>query len=201
MVMKVMSAFQSLPKGCRIRLLPLRNIVGTGTSFTTPLRRPQGRRDIQRKAVHKMSKSSISASQPVASTGWTGWVTFAGVILIINGVFSGLQGLVALTGPDTYYLSTPGALFLFDAKGWGWWNVALGVLLILTAVGLFSGAAWARIVTVVVAGLSAVVQLMLIPAQPWWSLIVIAIDVLIIFAVIAHGEELRTGETTSKVNS
>ena len=61
---------------------------------------------------------------PVASTGWTGWVSFAGVILIINGVFSGLQGLVALTGPDTYYMATQGTLFLFDAKGWGWWNLA-----------------------------------------------------------------------------
>jgi hypothetical protein len=147
-----------------------------------------------------MSKVS-AVHRPVASTGWTGWVSFAGVILIINGVFSGLQGLVALTGPDTYYLSTPGALFIFDAKGWGWWNIALGVLLILTAVGLFSGAAWARIVAVVVAGLSAVVQLMLIPAQPWWSLIVIAVDVLIIFAVIAHGEELRAGETPPSVDS
>jgi hypothetical protein len=138
---------------------------------------------------------------PGASTGWTGWVSFAGIILIINGVFIGLQGLVALTGPDTYYLSTPRALFIFDAQGWGWWNLALGALLILTAVGLFSGAAWARIVAVVVAGLSAVVQLMLIPAQPWWSLIVIAVDVLIIFAVIAHGEELRTGEAQSNVES
>ena len=140
-----------------------------------------------------MSKSSI-ARHPGASTGWTGWVTFAGVILIINGVFSGLQGLVALTGPDTYYLSTPGALFIFDAKGWGWWNVALGVFLILTAVALFSGATWARIAAVVVAGVSAVVQLMLIPAQPWWSITVIAIDVLIIYAITAHGDELRSGE-------
>ncbi|MDR7081563.1 hypothetical protein J2X01_000840 [Arthrobacter ginsengisoli] len=138
---------------------------------------------------------------PVASTGWTGWITFAGVILIINGVFSGLQGLVALTGPETYYLATPGTLFIFDAKGWGWWNVALGVLLILTAVALFSGATWARVVAVVVAGVSAVVQLMLIPAQPWWSVIVIAIDVLIIYAVIAHGSELRTGETRPNVDS
>jgi hypothetical protein len=142
-----------------------------------------------------------TANHPVASTGWTGWVRFAGVILIVNGVFSGLQGLVALTGPDSYYLSTPGALFIFDAKGWGWWNVALGVLLILTAVALFSGATWARIVAVIVAGVSAVVQLMLIPAQPWWSLIVIAIDVLIIYAIIAHGDELKTGETPSNVNS
>ena len=140
-----------------------------------------------------MSKLSTTAGPPVASTGWTGWVTFAAVILIIDGVFSGLQGLVALTGPDTSILSTPGALFIFDAEGWGWWNVALGVLLILTAVGLFSGAAWARVVAVVVAGLSAVVQMMLVPAQPWWSLIVIAIDVLVIYAIIAHGEELRTG--------
>ena len=142
-----------------------------------------------------------TAHHSVASTGWIGFVRFAGVILIINGVFSGLQGLVALTGPDTYYLSTQGALFLFDTKGWGWWNVALGVLLILTAGALFSGATWARIVAVVVAGVSAVVQLMLIPAQPWWSLSVIAIDVLIIYAIIAHGDELRTGETPSNVDS
>src|SRR6476661_5784359 len=114
-----------------------------------------------------------TAHHPVASTGWTGWVRFAGVILIINGVFSGLQGLVALTGPDTYYLSTPGSLFLFDAKGWGWWSLAVGVFLILTGGALFSGAMWARVVGVVVAGLSAVGQLMLIPVQPWWAFIVI----------------------------
>jgi hypothetical protein len=115
--------------------------------------------------------------------------------LIINGVFSGLQGLVAITGPDTYYLATPGSLFIFDAKGWGWWNLALGVLLILTAVALFSGATWARVVGVVIAGISAVVQLMLIPAQPWWSVIVIAMDVLIIYAIIAHGEELKAEQS------
>ena len=79
-----------------------------------------------------------------------------------------------------------------DGAGAVRWNVALGALLILTAVALFSGETWARIIAVVVAGVSAVVQLMLIPAQPWWSLIVIAIDVLIIYAIIAHGDELRT---------
>ena len=135
-----------------------------------------------------------TAHHPVASTGWTGWVRFAGVILIINGVFSGLLGLVALSGPDTYYLATPGALSIFDARGWGWWNFALGVFLILTSLALISGASWARVAAVVVAGVSAVVQVMLIPAQTWWSFIVIAIDVLIIYAVIAHGDGLRTGK-------
>jgi len=98
---------------------------------------------------------------------------------------------VALTGPDTYYMSTPGTLFLFDAKGWGWWNVVIGVMLIMTGVGLFSGLTWARVAGVIVAGVSAVVQLMLIPQQPWWSFIVIAMNVLIIYAIIAHGEELK----------
>jgi hypothetical protein len=142
-----------------------------------------------------------TAHHRVAPTGWTVWIVFAGVILIINGVFSGLQGLIALIGPDTYYLLTPGSLFLFDAQGWDWWNLVIGVLLILTAVALFSGATWARAVGVVLAGLSAVVQLMLIPAQPWWSVIVIAIDVLIIYAVIAHGSELRTAETPPNLRS
>ena len=142
-----------------------------------------------------------TAHHPAASTRWTGWVRFTGVLLIINGVSSGLLGLVALTAPDTYYLATPGALFLFDEKGWGWWNVVIGMLLILTSLALISGATWTRVVAAVSALVSAVVQLILLPVQTWWSLIVIAIDVLIIYAVIAHGEELRTGETPPKAHS
>lgn len=125
------------------------------------------------------------------TTGWTGWVVFAGVILMISGIFSAIQGLVAVIGPDSYYVVTEGSLWLFDVAGWGWWNLIIGVLLVLTAVALFAGQTWARIVAVVLAVLSAVGQLLLIPAQPWWSLIVIAIDVLIIYALIVHGRELR----------
>ncbi|WP_179129182.1 DUF7144 family membrane protein [Arthrobacter sp. 49Tsu3.1M3] len=78
----------------------------------------------------------------------------------------------------------------------------LGVeVLVLTAVAFFSVATWARAVGVVLAGLSAVVQLILIPAQPWWSAIVIAIDELIVYAIVAHGSELRTAETPPNVRS
>jgi hypothetical protein len=141
-----------------------------------------------------------TVNQPAASTGWTGWVRFAGVILLVNGIFSGLQGLVALIGPDTYYAVARGTLFLFDAEGWGWWNLVIGVFLVITALALFSGATWARVVAVVLAVLSAVVQLLLVPAQPWWSFIVIAIDVLIIYALIAHGDELRTEQEPPRAN-
>ena len=141
-----------------------------------------------------------TVNQPVASTGWAGSAKFAGIIILVNGIFSGIQGLVALTGSDTYYLVARGSLFLFDVTAWGWWNLFIGVFLIFTALAILTGATWARVVGVVLAILSAVVQLLLVPVQPWWSLIVIAIDVLIIYALIAHGDELRTEKSPQKAN-
>jgi uncharacterized membrane protein len=94
-------------------------------------------------------------------------------------------------GPDTYFASVNGDLFLFNVEGWGWWNLTIGILQILTGAALFRGALWSRIVAVILATVSAFIQLLLIPVQPVWSLIVIAVDVLVIYAVTAHGEELR----------
>jgi hypothetical protein len=127
----------------------------------------------------------------VTKTGWTGWVIFAGVILLISGIFSIVQGIVAVVGPNSYYVVTEGSLFLFDVAGWGWWNIIIGVLLALTAVALMAGQTWARIVAVILVIISAIGQLLLIPAQPWWSIIVIAIEILVIYALIVHGRELR----------
>ncbi|HEX5857867.1 MAG TPA: hypothetical protein VFY91_07155 [Microbacterium sp.] len=125
------------------------------------------------------------------TTKWVGWVVFAGVILLVSGLFSVIQGIVALVGPDAYFAVTDGSLFLFDAQGWGWWNIIVGVLLLLTGAALFAGQTWARVVAVILVVLSAVGQLLLIPAQPWWSLIIIAVDVLVIYALTVHGAELR----------
>ena len=124
-------------------------------------------------------------------TGWTGWVIFAGVILLISGIFSIVQGIVAVVGPNSYYVVTEGSLFLFDVAGWGWWNIIIGVLLALTAVALMAGQTWARVVAVILVIISAIGQLLLIPAQPWWSIIVIAIEILVSYALIVHGRELR----------
>ena len=124
-------------------------------------------------------------------TGWTGWIVFAAVILLISGVFTAVQGLVALIGPSAYYVLGEGSLWLLDVTGWGWWNLIIGVLLVLVALALVAGQTWARIVALVLVIISAFSQLLLIPAQPWWSLITIAIDVLIIYALTVHGREMR----------
>jgi hypothetical protein len=128
----------------------------------------------------------------VERTGWVGWIRFAAVMLIVNGVFSVIQGIVALVAPDPYYVVARGSLFLFDVSGWGWWTLITGILLILVGGALFTGATWARAVGVVLVILSAVGQLLLVPAQPWWASINIGIDILIIYAITAHGRELRS---------
>lgn len=142
---------------------------------------------LQRKAVGIMS--TVKSTERATSTAW---VQFPAVVILISGIFSGTQGIVALIGPNVYYTVVNGSLFLFDVTGWGWWNLILGILLILTSIALFSGARWARIVAIVLAIISSVVQLLLVPVQPWWSFIVIAIDMLIIYALVAHKDEFRT---------
>src|SRR4051794_38371101 len=117
------------------------------------------------------------------TSGWVGWVGFAAIILILNGAFSIVQGIVALWGSNAYYVINNGTLFLFDITGWGWWNIIVGVVGVLTGLALFRGLTWARVLAIIVASLSALGQLFLVPAQPWWSVIVIAIDILVIYAV------------------
>ncbi|GAA1512245.1 putative membrane protein [Agromyces terreus] len=130
-------------------------------------------------------------SETKTMSGWVGWVAFAAAILILNGVFSLLQGIVALWGSNFYYVVADGTLFLFDLTGWGWWNVIIGAVLLLAGLALLTGATWARVIAVIAAALSAIGQLLLLPAQPWWAIIVITIDVLVIFAILVHGRDLK----------
>jgi hypothetical protein len=138
-----------------------------------------------------MSDTRSAASESYSVSAWTGWVAFAATILFISGLFSIVQGLVAIIGPNTYFAEVQGELFLFDVAGWGWYTLIMGVFVLLTGMALFSGATWARVLAVIVVILQMVGQLLLIPVQPWWSLIIIAVDILIIYAVIAHGGDLR----------
>jgi hypothetical protein len=126
-------------------------------------------------------------------TGWVGWGWFAVILLLIAGVFSALHGLTALLAPSSaYFLRTEGGLVVFDVQGWGWWHLITGIALILVAGALFAGATWARVVAVVFVAFNGIGQLFTIPTQPWWSLIVLTIDILVIYALTVHGRELKT---------
>lgn len=124
-------------------------------------------------------------------TGWAAYIVFAAVLLAVVGVFSVVQGLTALLD-DEFYLVRPGALALsVGYPAWGWTHLALGVVAIVTGWGLQRGNPAARVVAVVFAVVNAVVNLVFLPAYPWWCGLLIAFDVLVVYAVTVHGQAVR----------
>ena len=119
-----------------------------------------------------------------------GLILFAAVMMILIGIFQGVAGLVALVN-DNFYLATREYLFQFDITTWGWIHLILGIVVALAGVGLLAGRTWARVVGITLAVLSAIANFMFIPHHPFWALLVIALDVFVIWALAAHGRELR----------
>jgi hypothetical protein len=124
-------------------------------------------------------------------TGWVGWIVFAGFMLIMVGSFHIIEGLVALFRDEVFLVGPRGLVVNVDYTAWGWVHVIGGLLAILTGVGLLAGQMWARVLAVIVAFASAVINMAFLPAYPIWSAIVIAIDVVVIWAVTVHGSEIR----------
>jgi hypothetical protein len=131
-----------------------------------------------------------AVSRPDRRSAWVGWVFFAGVMLLLVGMFQIIDGLVALFD-DGYYVVRPDGLVVnVDYTAWGWLHLLIGIVALAAGFGLMSGRLWARTVAIAVAAVSAVVNFAFIGAYPLWATILIAIDVLVIYAVAAHGREL-----------
>jgi len=126
-----------------------------------------------------------------APSAWAGWVVFGGVMLIMLGAFQVVEGLVALFDDGFYAVRPNGLVVNVDYNTWGWIHTIIGVVGILAGIGLLAGNLAARIVGVIIAGLSALVNLAFISAYPVWSTIVIALDVIVIYAILVHGRELK----------
>jgi hypothetical protein len=128
---------------------------------------------------------------PPARTGWTNWIVFASVMMMIGGALAIFQGLVAAINDEWVVWRNAEALYL-DLSAWGWAHMAIGAVVLLCGVSILSGNILARAVGVFVASLSLVTNFMFMPAYPVWATIVIAVDVLVIWALIVHGREMRT---------
>jgi hypothetical protein len=120
-------------------------------------------------------------------SGWAlGGIAFAATVLTIIGVFSIISGLVAIFDDD-FYVVTQNYTFDLDASAWGWVHLLLGILLVVTGFGLFNRSAWAGVTAIFLASLSAVVNFFFIPYYPFWSLLVIALDIWVIWALTRPG--------------
>lgn len=124
-------------------------------------------------------------------SAWAGWAAFGGVMLVLLGLFHLVQGFVAVFDRGYYLVSTSGLVINFDYTIWGWVHVGLGVVAVLAGIGVLVGNAVAGTVAVIIAGISAVVNLGFIAAYPVWSIVVIALDVIVIYAILTHGRDLR----------
>lgn len=118
-----------------------------------------------------------------------GLTLFAAVMMIMVGAFQALQGIVALFN-DTLFVAGEQWLFEFDITTWGWIHLVVGAGVAVAGIFVLQGAVWARTVGVAVAVVSAVLNFMWLPYYPFWSLLIIALDVFVIWALIAHGREV-----------
>ena len=119
-----------------------------------------------------------------------GFILFAAIMMIMAGVFQAISGLVAIF-ENEFYVATRNYLFQFDATTWGWIHLLVGLIVAFAGWGLLSGRTWARAVAITVALLSAITNFLFVPYYPFWSLLLITLDVLVIWALAAHGGDLR----------
>jgi hypothetical protein len=127
--------------------------------------------------------------QVPASRAGAGWVVFAAIMMIVLGIFGAIEGLAAIVKSGFYHVP-PHYYVTVDARGWGWIHLIIGIVVVLAGFALFSGATWARVVGIIMASISAIANFLFIPFYPIWSLVIIAIDVIIIWALVAHGRAL-----------
>ena len=126
-----------------------------------------------------------------ATSGWAvGFIMFAAIMMIMVGVFQALQGIIAIF-ENEFYVATRNYLFEFDATSWGWVHLLLGLVLAFAGYGLLSGKTWARVVALTLAVLSAIANFLFIPYYPFWALLLITLDIFVIWAIAAHGGDMR----------
>jgi hypothetical protein len=120
-------------------------------------------------------------------SGWAlGAIAFAATMMTLIGVFQALAGLVAIFN-DEFYVVARNYTFDLDVSAWGWIHLVLGIAIFATGLGLFARATWAGIVGIMLCMLSAIANFFFIPYYPIWSLVVIALDIWVIWALTRPG--------------
>ena len=120
-----------------------------------------------------------------------GVISFAAVMMMLTGTLQALTGLDAIFENESH-VTPPNYLYAVDVTAWGWIHLIAGVLVAVAGFAVLSGATWARVVGITLAVLSATANFLFIPYYPLWSLVVIALNVFVIWALTAHGRDVAT---------
>ena len=114
-----------------------------------------------------------------------GIAVFAGVIMIVAGAFQAVEGLAGIVH-DQWLVALPNYIYAFDLTLWGWLHLLVGLALLAIGIFLLRGATWARVAGIIVAVISAILNFVWLPYTPWWALLLIGIDVLVIWALATY---------------
>ena len=130
------------------------------------------------------------ATQQVAQSSHSsgaahGFVVFAGVIMIMSGAFQAIAGLVGLFANE-FYVATRNYVLQFDVTTWGVIHLLVGLLVLFAGFAVIAGQTWARVVGIILVGLSALANFAFLPYYPFWSLLIIALDVVVIWALAVY---------------
>jgi hypothetical protein len=137
-----------------------------------------------------MTTMPETRSEPVS--GWAvGFTAFAGAMMLLIGIFQAFAGLAAILN-DGFLVRRPNYTFDISITGWGWIHLIIGLIVAAAGFGVFSGATWARAVGITVALLSAIANFFFIPIYPVWAVLIIAIDIIVIWALSVYTEEAAT---------
>ena len=135
-----------------------------------------------------MSSRAMSSAhgREVVSGLSMGSALFAGVLLIMVGIFHFIAGLAAVIDDDFFVVGNQYA-FEVDTTSWGWIHMVAGVIVALAGFAVLSGHIWARIFAIIIALASAVVNFFYIPYYPFWSILMIAISIVVIWGLATYG--------------
>ena len=124
------------------------------------------------------------------ASGWAGWLYFAGIMMMLGGIFQSIAGLAAIF-KDGVFVVGSSSLLVMDYTQWGWVHLIIGVLLFFAAFSVFAGGLFGRTIGTMLAGLSAIANFTFFTAYPLWTIIVITVDILVIYALLVHGSEIQ----------
>jgi hypothetical protein len=137
---------------------------------------------------------AVQDGVPVTGTAWLGWVYFAGLIMIMLGFFQAITGLVAVFDDDYYLVTDRGLVVSVDYTVWGVVHLVIGIVAFAAGYAVMKGRTWGRTIGIILAVASAVVNMAFIAAYPVWSILIIVLDVVIIYALAVHGREARAND-------
>ena len=143
---------------------------------------------VPRQARGYDARAEYAADEPSGAV--MGWTVFAAVMLMISGIGNILEGIAQLVR-GSYFVTLPNYAYNLSVHSWGWFHLIAGIVVFLAGAALLADKTWARVVGVAFASFSLFMNLVYLPFFPVWSIVVIAIDAFVIWALLTPRQGYR----------